>query len=131
MEFIPCSFVVIFHLLAQPTCHLFLCCQRWLLNLHKHPLALVYLYNQMNPKLCLLFCLHIQDATCCRFERRRLIGSPEIASCSFRLSILLRTFLLIFYFVLILFWLIMEIYFFNAVLSFGIVKIKSKFYVFI
>ena len=29
----------------------------WLLNLHKHPLALVSLHNQMNPNLHQLFCL--------------------------------------------------------------------------
>ena len=67
---------------TQPTRNLFLCIQGWLLNLHKHPLALVNLWNQMNQNLCLLFCLHIEHATCL-FEWRRLIGSPEVAGCSF------------------------------------------------
>ena len=49
--------------------HLFLCSQGQLLNLHKRPLALVNLHNQMNPNLHLLFCLYILHFTCCLFER--------------------------------------------------------------
>ena len=71
----------------RPTYHLFLCNQKWLLNLHKCPLALVNLYNQMNPNLCLLSCLHIQRTIHCLFERQRLIGSPEVAGCLICLSI--------------------------------------------
>ena len=42
--------------LPWPTRHLFLCSQERLLNLHKCPLALVNLHNQMNPNLCLPAC---------------------------------------------------------------------------
>ena len=78
----------------QSTCHLFLCSQGWLLNLHKHPLALVNLHNQMNPNLCPLFCLHIQHTGL--FKWRKLIGLPEVAGCSFCLSILLQYSLIFF-----------------------------------
>ena len=74
----------------RPTRHLFLCSQGRLLNLHNRPLALVNLRNQMNPNLRLLFCFHIQHATRCLFEQRRLMGSPEVASCPFCLSIPLQ-----------------------------------------
>ena len=76
--------------LPRQTHHLFLCSQGRLLNLHKHHLALVNLCNQMNPNLHPLFCLHIQHVTHCLFERHWLIGSPEVAGCSFCLSIPLQ-----------------------------------------
>ena len=73
-----------------PTRHPFLCSQGRLLNLHKRPLASVNLCNQMNSNLHPLFCLHIQHTTFL-FEQWRLIGSSEMAGCSFCLSIPLHT----------------------------------------
>ena len=74
----------------RPTHHLFLGNQGRLLNLHQRPQALVNLRNQMNPNLRPLFylCMHV---TRCIFERRRLMGSPELAGGSFCLSIQLHT----------------------------------------
>ena len=86
-KFTPRDFVVTFHLAPRPTRHLFLCRQEWLLNLHKRPLASVKLRNQMNPNLRPLFCLYIQHAIRCLFERQSLNGSPEVAGCSFCFSI--------------------------------------------
>ena len=77
--------------LPWPTLHLFLCIQGQLLTLHKRPLALVNLCNQMNPNLCLLYCQHIQYTTCCLFKQWRLISSPEVTGCSLCLSIPLHS----------------------------------------
>ena len=60
----------------RPIRHLFLCSLGQLLNLHKRPLGLVNLRNQMNSNLWPLFSFHIQYATRCLFERwRRQSGS--------------------------------------------------------
>ena len=74
----------------RPIRHLFLCSLGQLLNCQKRPLALVKLRNQMNSNLRLIFCFHIQYATRCLFEQRRLMGSPEVAGSSFCLSIPLQ-----------------------------------------